>query len=146
MSGGAAFDVDAFLAQPLVARVATAGPKVRPVWFLWEEGSFWWLTGASYSRLAEFLEQDPNVALVVDTCDVVTGVVRIVSARGTAEVVPLDRARAVRKLKRYLGPDEAEWDGRFREALDEDPTTRLVRMTPTVLQAWDRSFLPSLHS
>ena len=136
------FDVDAFLAQPFVARVATAGPRVRPVWFLWEEASFWWLTG-SYSRLAEMLERDPNVAVVVDTCDVVTGVVRIVSARGTAEVVALDRARATRKLAKYLGADEAAWDGRFREALDEDPSTRLVRMTPTVLQAWDRSFRPS---
>jgi hypothetical protein len=33
------FDVAAFLAKPLVARVATAGPTARPVWFLWEEGS-----------------------------------------------------------------------------------------------------------
>jgi nitroimidazol reductase NimA-like FMN-containing flavoprotein (pyridoxamine 5'-phosphate oxidase superfamily) len=142
-AGGPPFDVDAFLAQPLVARVATSGPTaVRPVWFLWEEGSFWWLTG-SYSRLAEILSRDPHVALVVDTCDVTTGTVRIVSARGTAEVVPLDRARAARKLAKYLGADEAAWDERFREALDEDPSTRLVRMTPTVLQAWDRSFRPS---
>jgi hypothetical protein len=96
--------------------------------------------------LAEFLEEDPNVALVVDTCDVVTGTVRIVSARGTAEVVPLDRARAGRKLARYLGPDESQWDGRFRKTLDEDPSTRLVRMNPTIVQAWDRSFQPSPRS
>ncbi|MGH9011221.1 MAG: pyridoxamine 5'-phosphate oxidase family protein [Acidimicrobiia bacterium] len=136
------FDVDVFLAQPLIARIATTGPTIRPVWFLWEDGSFWWLTG-SYSRMAEFLERDPQVVLVVDTCDVATGTVRVVWARGVAEVVPLDRERAVRKLSRYLGPDEAEWDGRFREALDEDPSTRLVRLTPTVLRAWDRSFRPS---
>jgi nitroimidazol reductase NimA-like FMN-containing flavoprotein (pyridoxamine 5'-phosphate oxidase superfamily) len=141
-AGGSPFDVDAFLAQPLVGRLATSGPTIRPVWFLWEEGNFWWLTG-SYSRLAELLERDPDVVLVIDTCDVRTGAVRVVTARGTAEVVPLDRGRAVRKLSRYLGPDEAEWDGRFREALDEDPSTRLVRLTPTVLRAWDRSFRPS---
>jgi hypothetical protein len=39
------FDLASFLAQPLVARVAAAGPSVRAVWFLWEEGAFWWLTG-----------------------------------------------------------------------------------------------------
>ncbi len=39
------FDVDAFLMQPLVA-LASAGPSVRPVWFLWEEGAFWWITGS----------------------------------------------------------------------------------------------------
>lgn len=141
-SAGLPFDVDAFLAEPLVARVATSGPRIRPVWFLWEEGSFWWLTG-SYSRMTEFLEQDPNVALVVDTCDLATGTVRVVWARGVAEVVPLDRERAVRKLSRYLGPDEALWEARFREPLDEDPSTRLVRLTPTVLRAWDRSFQPA---
>jgi nitroimidazol reductase NimA-like FMN-containing flavoprotein (pyridoxamine 5'-phosphate oxidase superfamily) len=133
------FDVEAFLAQPLVARVATSGTRVRPVWFLWEEGSFWWLTG-SYSRMAQLLERDPQVALVVDTCDLGTGVVRVVSARGPAEVVPLDRERAVRKLSRYLGPDETQWDPRFREALAEDPSTRLVRLTPTVVRASDLSF------
>jgi len=36
-----AFDLDAFLQRRLVAHVATVGPTVRPVWYLWEEGSFW---------------------------------------------------------------------------------------------------------
>ncbi|MFI8904459.1 pyridoxamine 5'-phosphate oxidase family protein [Streptomyces albidoflavus] len=98
-------DVHDFLARPLVARVATAGPTVRPVWFLWEDGAFWWLTGA-YARLGRRLAGDPVVALVVDSCDLATGQVLSVTCRGTAEVVPLDRARAVRKLTRYLGPEE----------------------------------------
>lgn len=44
------FDVEAFLARPLVAGVAAAGPSIRSVWFLWEDGAFWWITGA-YGRL-----------------------------------------------------------------------------------------------
>lgn len=39
------FDIDVFLSQPLTARIATDGPSVRPVWFLWEENAFWVLTG-----------------------------------------------------------------------------------------------------
>ena len=97
------FDVHDFLSRPLVARVATAGPTVRPVWFLWEENAFWWLTGA-YARLERRLAEDPTVALVVDTCDLATGQVLSVTCRGTAEVVALDRSRAVRKLTRHLGP------------------------------------------
>jgi hypothetical protein len=50
VSAKAGFDVEAFLAQPLTARVAAAGPTVRPVWFLWEDGAFWWLTGG-WARL-----------------------------------------------------------------------------------------------
>jgi nitroimidazol reductase NimA-like FMN-containing flavoprotein (pyridoxamine 5'-phosphate oxidase superfamily) len=37
------FDLDAFLGQSLVARVATVGrtgPTVRPLWYLWEEHAF----------------------------------------------------------------------------------------------------------
>ncbi|MDP8929864.1 MAG: hypothetical protein M3O70_15165 [Actinomycetota bacterium] len=39
---GAEFDLDAFLAKPLVAHIATQGPTIRPVWFLcratWKAG------------------------------------------------------------------------------------------------------------
>ncbi len=37
----AAFDIEEYLARPLVCRIATAGPMMLPVWFLWEGGSFW---------------------------------------------------------------------------------------------------------
>jgi hypothetical protein len=46
------FDIDVFLAQPLLARVAAAGPSVRAIWFLWEQGCFWWLTGSWTRRPA----------------------------------------------------------------------------------------------
>lgn len=121
-------DVDAYLAQPLVARVAASGPTVRPVWFLWEDGCFWWLTGA-WSALAQRLADDPEVAIVVDTCELSTGCVLQVTSTGAAEVVPLDRERAVRKLTRYLGGDLGSWPARFLKSL-EDPETRLIRLVP----------------
>jgi nitroimidazol reductase NimA-like FMN-containing flavoprotein (pyridoxamine 5'-phosphate oxidase superfamily) len=135
------FDVDAFLARPLVARVAAGGPSVRPVWFLWEDGAFWWITGA-YARLPEILARDPRLALVVDSCDLRTGEVRQVSARGDGAVVPFDPERARRKLARYLGPDESRWDVRFsvRYLTEPDQKTRLVRLAPQRLTARDLSF------
>ncbi|WP_237408095.1 pyridoxamine 5'-phosphate oxidase family protein [Streptomyces sp. M2CJ-2] len=120
-------DVNEFLSQPLVARVATNGPEVRPVWFLWEDGAFWWLTGSS-SRLEQLLTEDSRVALVIDTCDPSAGAVFSVSCQGVAEVVPLDRAKAVRKLTRYLGPADL-WPVRFSAPLD-DPATKMVRFAP----------------
>ena len=137
------FDVDDFLAQPLVARVATNGPAVRPVWFLWEDGAFWWLTG-SWSRLAEHLRDDPTVALVIDTCDLVTGQVRQVQAWGDAEVVPFDAARARRKLRRYLGDDPTQWDqdrfGVTEDGMAGSEQTAFIRLAPTRLAARDLSF------
>jgi len=135
------FDIDAFLGRPLLARVAAAGPSVRPVWFLWEDGAFWWITGA-YARLPKILTSNPRVALVVDSCHLRTGEVRQVTARGDAVVVHFDPERARRKLVRYLGRNEDNWDPRFsvRYLSDPDQARRLVRLAPTQLTATDLSF------
>ncbi len=124
-------EVQEFLALPLVAKVAANdpnGPTVRPVWFLFEDGVLWWLTG-SYSRLGEWLRADPRVQIVIDTCDLNTGEVRAVTLTGQAKIHPLDADLATRKLSKYLGPDSSQWPTRFRGTLD-DPTTRLISLTP----------------
>lgn len=108
--------------------MATNGPTVRPVWFLWEQGAFWWITGA-YVKLSRRLVADPEVALVIDTCDLETGAVLQVIASGRAEVVEMDTDRAVRKLTRYLGEDIDRWPERFRAVLT-DPDARLAKLTP----------------
>jgi hypothetical protein len=136
------FDVDAFLARPLTARVATNGPTVRPTWYLWEEGAFWILTGP-WTRLFDRVRADPAVALVVDECDTSTGVVRQVIAHGTATLSPFDVPRSRRKLARYLGTDESRWDDRFRGYLYDDPAERgtaWLRVPATFLRAQDLSY------
>ncbi len=133
--------MDAFLARPLTARVATAGPMLRPVWYLWEQRAFWWLTGR-WSRLRTILEQDPRVALCVDTCDLESGEILQVVAKGAVEVLDFDPERARRWGSRYLGPDERAW-GRFREGVFDDPTTRFLRLAPTSLRAKDLSYSPA---
>jgi nitroimidazol reductase NimA-like FMN-containing flavoprotein (pyridoxamine 5'-phosphate oxidase superfamily) len=139
------FDIDAFLQQPLVARLATAGPTIRPVWYLWEGQAFWWLTG-SWSALRQQLAADPTVAIVIDICELDTGEVKQVRARGAAEIHPFQRERAYRKLSRYLGPDEqhTHWDD-SRFSLQHDATTRFVKLTPDRIDALDLSFRSSSH-
>jgi hypothetical protein len=136
------FDIDAFLAQPLTARVATNGPTVRPTWYLWEEHAFWILSGP-WARLLGHVRADPALALTVDVCDIGTGLVRQVIARGRAEVLPFDVPRGIRKLSRYLGPDEARWDQRFRRYLRDDPAERgtvWLRVPPASITATDLSY------
>lgn len=135
------FDLDGFLGLPLVARVATAGPSgptVRPLWYLWEGGVFWWLTGR-WSQLGELLDRDPRVALVVDTCDLERGEVLQVTARGMAKMHPFDGERARRWGARYLGPDEGSWR-RFQSSVFDDPSTHFVALRPTTLRARDLSY------
>ena len=139
------FDIDAVLREPLVARVATSGPTVRPVWFLWEEQAFWWLTGP-WSSLERHLLSDPEVALVVDICDLGTGEVKQVRARGVAEVMPYDHERAYRKLSRYLGREEALWDGSRFRLKNSDKENKFVRLAPDRLEAIDLSYVPAGRS
>ncbi|ULR55990.1 pyridoxamine 5'-phosphate oxidase family protein [Streptomyces deccanensis] len=140
------FDVDDFLRQPLTARLATNGPTVRPVWFLWEDGAFWVLTGP-WARLFDRVKEDPRLALAVDECDLATGRVRQVIARGRGELVPFDVPRGRRKLTRYLGADETTWDTRFVHYLHDAPTERgttWLRLTPDTLTATDLSYATTL--
>ncbi|MEE8599782.1 pyridoxamine 5'-phosphate oxidase family protein [Euzebya tangerina] len=133
------FDLEALLNRAIPARLATAGPVIRPIWFIWEAGSFWWLTG-DWSSLTEALQQDPEVCLVVDTCDLLSGEILTVTAWGRAEVVDFDRDRAQRKLSRYLGADPDSWPDRFAAALRREAGEQFVRLTPRTLRARDLSF------
>lgn len=135
---GEPVDIPAFLDRPLLARVATDGPTLRPLWYVFEDDAFWWLTNTA-TFLAKAIDRDQPLVVVIDVCDLVTGEVIHVRARGNAEVLPLDRERAMRKFARYLGPDPARWDPRFEASLD-DPTIRMARLVPKSMEAADVSF------
>ena len=112
----ALFDIDGFLRESFIARVATNGPEgpsIRPVLYLWEDGAFWWVTSSYAHKFFRLIELDARVALVIDSYDPTTGFVRKVTAAGIAEVLPLDRDRArslrepgPRGRSRCLGPGE----------------------------------------
>jgi hypothetical protein len=76
-----------------------------------------------------------RLVLVVDVCDIATGKVIHVRARGFGEITPVDRTRAMKKSARYLGPDESRWDPRFVPSLKLPSTStsrRQVTWTPFV--------------
>jgi nitroimidazol reductase NimA-like FMN-containing flavoprotein (pyridoxamine 5'-phosphate oxidase superfamily) len=138
------FDLSGFLGQPLIARIATQGPTIRPVWYLWEQEAFWWLTG-DWSGLGQLIARDPAVALVIDTCDLREGEVLQLIASGRAEIRPFDAGRARRTLARYLGHDESKWDQeRFVKGIFDDPSTAFVRLEPDRLTVKDLSYLRSV--
>jgi hypothetical protein len=135
------FDVRSFLDHPHVARLATSGtggPRVRPIWYLFDDDGFWWLTG-TWSVLPRTLARDPQVEILVDTCDLASGEVLQVRAGGRAEVRPFDADRARRWGERYLGSDRSRW-GRFGKDVFEDAGTRFVLLAPAYLRGRDLSW------
>src|SRR3712207_558441 len=110
------------LSRPLFAHLATAsqdGPRESPVWFLWEEGALWIIGNYRTDSFPKRVEREPRCAVGVVDFDVGSGLVRHVGFRGSARLMPHDRARMVRLLGRYLGALE-DWDERFVEILDDE--------------------------
>ena len=102
------------LAQAVPAHLATldpAGfPRVIPIWFLWEEGSFY-LSSGPQSRHVRDLARDPRagLCLAVEENPTETGYrpFRQIIVRGKANVLPDTNASWARKLIGKYIPGEA---------------------------------------
>lgn len=132
---GHGFDPELVLRQPLMAHLATTspdGPRGTPVWFLWEDGALW-IPGDTGSHWVRRIGHDPRVAVDIVEYDNAAGRLLHLGLRGRAEVVADGvPARFRRLLVKYLGPDEAAWNGWFMERIArlEDPETMMVRLVP----------------
>lgn len=135
------FNPDDFLARPLFAHLATMsddGARESPVWYLWEEGAVW-LIGNRRDSFPKRIKRDGRCALGIVDFDLSRGFLQHVGFRGNAVVVPIDRERTYRLLRRYLGHDETAWNPWFRgNVIDE--LDLMVKFTPTSIVAHDQSY------
>jgi hypothetical protein len=141
-------DIDALLARPLMAHLATSspdGPRDSPVWFLWEDRAVW-LMGNRRDSFPRRIAQDGRCAIGIVDFDLPRGVLVHVGMRGLAEVVELDQDRVYRLLSRYLGADRSRWNVDFRRSVI-DHLDLMVRFDPSSVVARDQSYFaapPSL--
>ncbi len=106
-------EIDAFLAEPLIARVATTRPDGRPhvvpVWFYWDGTSVYMETPPTFVK-AKNLTANPNIAISIDITE---GGLRFkaVILEGKAEILTersyvLDMVKCI--YTKYLGPEGTE--------------------------------------
>jgi PPOX class probable F420-dependent enzyme len=117
---------EAFLREPNVAVLSTAGPRggahAVPIWYLYEDGVFLMSTGRGSQKHRD-LERDPAVTLVIDRR---TLPYYAVMARGTVEIGPgLDEATRRRIAGRYL--DERQLEAYMARAIDGDSVSLRLR-------------------
>jgi Pyridoxamine 5'-phosphate oxidase len=136
-------DLDEFLSRPLFGFLATAsesGPRVSPVWFVWEDDAIWIIGNQKTDTFPSRVKSEPRCAIAFVDFDASSGLVHHVGMRGSATVEAWDKERASRILRRYLGSNEEQWDGeRFVEPLD-DAGNVLVRLTPETAVVRDQSY------
>jgi len=133
-------EIDALLAFPMLARLATARdnkPHVVPVWFDWDGESLWIANDKSHRKIAE-LRVNPHVAVSIDqTC----GGLRFwaVLMEGQAELIeePEDFVREVteRIYVKYMGKG-AMGLPTLQRMLPEGELI-LVKFTPTKIITWN---------
>ena len=127
--------VQELLAQPVLARIATASPKtlrphVVPVWFGWD-GESLWISSFRSTRKIKNLQLNPYCSIAVDIADSGWDFQAVIF-EGRVELVtePVDfvREKTYWIYARYLGqegalaPEPQSWMN--------DPENLLIKLTP----------------
>lgn len=130
-----------FLERPLFcffAQTSEAGPRLSPLWFLWDDRAVWNVARLGERSYPERVRQDPRSALAVVDFDPATGRVEHVGMRGEATLEPYDEARAGRLFEKYLGESRTAWPEMFTGL--EPEAYRLIRFDPETVVARDQSY------
>ncbi|KGX87887.1 pyridoxamine 5-phosphate oxidase [Pontibacillus halophilus JSM 076056 = DSM 19796] len=139
IKGERSFDLDKFLEKPLFAHLSTSspeGPRDSPVWFLWEDKCLW-IIGTPGDTFPLRIKEQPSCAIGIVDFDPGTGKVLHAGFRGKATVESFDSSLAKRLFTKYLGPNENNWDCRFK---DQDPNNVLIRFAPETVVVRDQSY------
>ena len=103
-------EIQAFLARPIIARLATVrpngSPQLVPMWFLYEDGVMYMST-RTYAAKVKHLQKNPRVAVVVDEM-VAPLKNKVVILEGTAEVQTSGVKEITTKIyHKYMGTEGA---------------------------------------
>jgi PPOX class probable F420-dependent enzyme len=127
-------EVDAFLARPRIAHLATVDAagraRVRPVWYLWRGGVMWMTTRRGARHTGRDLAANPRVALSIASEG---RPYRSVIIHGTPEILPKDEQILLDISTRYGDEPGRRW---VREAMAQDDRV-ILRLEPDTLISWD---------
>jgi nitroimidazol reductase NimA-like FMN-containing flavoprotein (pyridoxamine 5'-phosphate oxidase superfamily) len=133
---------EALLAQPVLARLATANqktgqPHVVPLWFLWDGESIW-VSGFSSTRKFRDLQANPRCAALVEPADPKGSSLQAVLLEGLAEVITAPRSRveeiSTQIYLRYLGEEGVK--AADPQSWIHDPENLAAKLTPVRVYAW----------
>jgi len=132
--------IDAFLAAPHIARLATVdaagAPHVVPVWYGWD-GSALWISSFANTRKITHIEHNPALSVAVDIVKP-DGSTQAVILEGRADLIRQPRELVQQKstwiYTRYLGPEgvlAAE-----PQSWIVDPLNLLIQLIPQHISSW----------
>lgn len=131
LAGG---ELKAFLEEVRLAHWATVGPdgapRVRPVWYLYEDGAFWFTTRLETRRTGADVADGSPVALSIADDD---RPYRAALAFGTPNVWTEDRDRWLERIATRYGDAEGR---RWLTGALKEPDRVVLRLVPEKVLAW----------
>ncbi len=130
-------EMSAFLARPLIARIATVrangSPQVVPMWFLYEDGVMYMST-RTYAAKVKHLQKNPKAAVVVDEM-VAPLKNKVVTIEGTVEVLTTGVKETTTKIyHKYVGA-EGSTSPQAQQSIN---TPRVIlKITPKKIETLD---------
>jgi len=127
-------DLAAFLSEVRLAHFATLGPdgrpRVRPVWFLYEDGALWFTTRLEARRTGADLAAGSTAAVSIASED---RPYRAVIVHGTPEVWTEDRERWLERIATRYGVAEGK---RWLAGALKERDRVVLRLMPDKVLAW----------
>lgn len=132
----------ALLAEPVLARLATANPKtlqphVVPVWFLWDGDSLWISAFVSTRKVKDLLK-NPRCAVLIEPAQPQGSPLQAVLLEGAVELIAepasLIAEMSERIYTRYMGPEGVL--APEPQSWKQDPENRLIKLTPERRMVW----------
>jgi hypothetical protein len=136
-------EIDTFLSEQRICRVATTGPDgphVAPLWFVWHDQSLWLYSLTRSQRWAN-LQRDPRVSVVVDDGEIYREL-RGVELRGTVEPVG-EAPRVGTPDPELAGPEQAFADKYSDGVFTHDGRHAWLRLVPAKTTSWDFRKIPA---
>ena len=130
-------EIQAFLAQPLVASLATVRanntPQLTPMWFIYEDGVMYMST-RTYAAKVRYIRANPDVAVVVETMDAPLKN-KVVTLEGKAEVQGSGVKPIVEKIyRKYMGEEGMQTPAAQRNI---NTPRMIIRITPKKIRSMD---------
>jgi PPOX class probable F420-dependent enzyme len=132
--------VNTFLAEPRIARMATAykigQPHVVPVWYAWD-GSSLWISAYADTRKVKDLQENPLISVAIDEVSQ-DGKTQAVILEGKAvllhEPAELLKRQFTWIYSRYVGADHV-LEPTYQDWIN-DPQNTLIKLTPNKIYVW----------
>lgn len=132
--------VNTFLAEPRIARMATANkigqPHVVPVWYAWD-GNTLWISAYADTRKVKDLQENPLISVAIDEVSP-EGKTQAVILEGKAvllhEPAELLKRQFTWIYSRYVGADHV-LEPTYQDWIN-DTLNALIKLTPARISAW----------